>query len=72
MSLSSKLQAIGLHNLGYSMSLTSHWLQNGQPSNLEERKKVRLSKEPLTKKYFVYTLSTLTACHFGASGSSET
>ena len=54
------------------MSLNSHWFQNGQPSKLEERKKVRLSKEALTKTDFVYTLSTLTAGHFGTSGSSET
>ena len=46
------------------MSLNSHWFKNGQPSNLEDRKKVRLSKEVLTKTDFVYALSTLTAGHF--------
>ena len=54
------------------MSLISHWFQNGQPSKLEERKKVGQSKEALTKTDFVYTLSTLTAGHFGTSGISET
>ena len=43
-----------------------------QPSKLEERKKVRLSKEVLTKTDFVNALSTLTSGHFAASGSSET
>ena len=54
------------------MSLNSHWLQNGQPSKLEERKKVRSKKEALTTTDFVYALSTLTAGHFATSGSSET
>ena len=54
------------------MSLNSHWVKNGQPSKLEERKKVRLSKEVLTKTDFIYILSTLTAGHFGTSGNSET
>ena len=54
------------------MSLNSHWFQNGRPSKLEEGKKVRLSKEALTKTDSVNTLSTLTAGHFGTSGSSET
>ena len=54
------------------MSLYSHCFQNGQPSKLEEQKKVRLSKEALTKTDFVYTLSTLTAGHFGTIGISET
>ena len=40
-----------------------------QPSKLEERKKVRLSKEALTKTDFVYALSTLTSGHFGTTGS---
>ena len=34
------------------MSLNSKWFQNGQPSKLEERKKVRLCKEALTKNGF--------------------
>ena len=46
------------------MSLNSHWFQNGQPSKLEEQKKVRLSKEVLIKTDIVYVLSTLTAGHF--------
>ena len=46
------------------MSLNSHWVKNGQQSKLEERKKVRLSKEVLIKTDFVYVLLTLTACHF--------
>ena len=51
------------------MSLNSHWLQNGQPSKLEERKKVRLCKEGPTKTDFIYALSTLTSGHFGTTGS---
>ena len=46
------------------MSLNFQWFKNGQLSKLEEQKKVRLSKEALTKTYFIYTLSTLTAGHF--------
>ena len=50
------------------MSLNFHWFQNGQPSNLEERKKVRFS----IKTDVFFNRSTLTAGHFGTSGSSET
>ena len=38
------------------MSLKSPWFENGQLANLEEQKKVRLSKEVLTKTDFVYVL----------------
>ena len=34
------------------MSLNSHWFQNGQPSKLEEQKKVRLSKESILRQNF--------------------
>ena len=50
------------------MSLNSHWLQNGQPSKLEERKKVCFT----TKTDVFFDHSTLTAVDFGTSGISET
>ena len=54
------------------MSLKSHWFQNGQPSKFKERKKksVEVRKSPKIGHSFV--LPTLTAGHFGISGSSET
>ena len=50
------------------MSLNSQWFQKYKPSNLNDRKKVRLSKE--IEGFFVF--STLAARTFGTSGSSET
>ena len=51
------------------MSLNSHWFQNDSRQSWKNEKKVRLSKEALTKTDFVYTLSTLTSGHFGTTGS---
>ena len=51
------------------MSLNSHWFQNGQPLNLEERKNVRFGTKT---DVFFFNRSTLTAGIFGTSGSSET
>ena len=50
------------------MSLNSHWFQNGQPSKLNDKKNVRFG----SKMDGFFVLPTLTAGHFGASGSSET
>ena len=50
------------------MPLNSHWFQNGQPSKLNDRK-----KRPFSTKTEIFSdRSTLTAGHFGTSGSSET
>ena len=50
------------------MSLNSHWFQNGKRSKLNDQKDFRRS----TKMKGFFDLSTLTACHFGTSWSSET
>ena len=43
---------------GYIMSVNSHWFQKYEPSKLNNRKKVHLSKE--IEDFFVFL--TLTAC----------
>ena len=50
------------------MSLNFHWFQNDQPSKLNDKK---MSVLVLKRKFF-FDRSTLTAGHFGTSGSSET
>ena len=46
------------------MSLNSHWFQNDEPSKLNNRKTSVL----LLKRTFFFDRSTLTARHFGTSG----